>query len=142
MEDTAPYGVMPAGRELDAAVLRQLFKAHVYDTDMELHKAVSANAVTFPYAEWDRRAGCYMLTLKEHGEWVHIAPSTSWHGMGLVVERMRELGWHYTIHTVEKVAGVMVEARFSSWERGTFDATAETAPHAVALAAIAAVGGE
>lgn len=67
-------------------------------------------------------------------------PSESWEGMRLVLERMRELGWtpYMAIH----------EERWDEWNvtfvkvNAAFSRTAAEMPHAVCLAALAAIEGE
>lgn len=65
--------------------------------------------------------------------------STTWEGMRLVVEAMRAKGWYVTMNGPDGYDGHWF-ARFRS---RTFveSANADTAPHAVALAAMLAVGG-
>lgn len=79
------WRTLPAGPELDAIVGRTVIGCKVEST-----KNLTTGA-------WRHECRC------EYGE--HEAPgslgalmrfSTTWDGMGLVVERMRELGWHWS----------------------------------------------
>lgn len=67
--------------------------------------------------------------------------STTWEGMGRVVERMRELGWYVGISTWPLEGAEPCRAAFyRAAGEAVGAAEGDTAPHAVCLAALKAVG--
>ena len=76
-----------------------------------------------------------------HGDTFLPKFSTEWDGMRLIVERMRELGWLYAA-----CCGYETH-RFQFYRPGCRDtvgigSNCETLPHAVCLAALAAIEGQ
>ncbi len=68
-------------------------------------------------------------------EWVPDL-STTWVGMRLVVKRMRELGWDWAIYS----EGTVWQASLNEHAKpSVVIREAETLPHAVCLAALAAI---
>jgi len=94
--------------------------------------------------QWDEEEGqSYMLTDSPFGErWVPFYGSTSWEGMGLVVEEMQRRGWWLFI---EQNGDKSFTSRFWNSSKGYWSdsVTLSSAPHAVAMAALLALrGGE
>lgn len=81
-----------------------------------------------------------IVVKKPNGETCHAHFSTEWTGMRLVVEEMQRRGWKYAIES----EGEKVHARFlKPWEGDYAERNgAETAPHAITVAAIKALQGE
>lgn len=81
------------------------------------------------------------LDAKGNRDWPpYRAFSSSYEGMGLVLERMQALGWSFSTATAPEFDWW---AEFTNWQLhhggGNFRVRADTLPHAVALAALAAV---
>lgn len=69
--------------------------------------------------------------------WLPKDFSTTWEGMRLVVERMRELGYKACLYHDKSCCDL-----FPKYNRCCFRSYGETLPHAVCLAALAAIEGE
>jgi len=68
--------------------------------------------------------------------------STSWSGMQLVVEEMQRRGYDFRLRLYETIGGEWKYfARFEDGEE-EYDAIGDSAPHAVALAALSALEGQ
>lgn len=71
-------------------------------------------------------------------EWRPVQYSTAWEGMRLVVERMRELGWWVDLTLRDEW-----QCKFHGYPRPReILGSSDTLPHAVCLAALAAVEAE
>ncbi|MEF3306646.1 hypothetical protein [Paenibacillus sp. GYB003] len=69
--------------------------------------------------------------------------STTWEGMGEVIGEMQRRGYSYSIHNTEKGVWVQFEQWSPEYDLAGFGKSeAESAPYAVALAAIKALQGE
>jgi len=83
------------------------------------------------------------INSQKHIEHFDSRFSTSWEGCGLVVERMRELGWEVTLDTLGTLPDVPnpYAATFIRWhvEWPDGEGEAPTAPEAVCRAALAAL---
>ena len=132
MTDTAGRNppVMPPGRELDALVAEKVMGHQWRDVLPQdgservrvlLDVGVGEMDGLWPRAHWRGR--------------FHPEYSTSWDAMRLVVERLVALAWALEFRVNADGAAVVV------WNArpAEFHATGDTAPHAVALAALKAV---
>jgi hypothetical protein len=75
-----------------------------------------------------------------HGNVRKGSPSQSWEGMRLVVERMRELGWKWDIR--EQRDGYWFAALMKGYSLTSPFGRSPHLPHAVCLAALAAIEAE
>ena len=69
-------------------------------------------------------------------------PTTSWNDAGLVVERMRDLGFYYKIHTTyhKQILAKFFDLEMVIDKYG--EAVADTAPLAICLASLKVMEGE
>lgn len=135
-----------AGPALDALVAERVMGLEVawFDSARDLIWLEEVDAFVQRDAGVARLAGTrYALPFSRDlhivGRWLRVvAYSTTGDGMLLVIERMRALGWWWEL--AKATDGAAVEAVFSLgatyWHR-----SADTLPHAVALAALAALEG-
>lgn len=115
-----------AGRELDALIATEVM-GWTHDRE-RAHEVSSADGESWEWVTGWRRGS---------EEWLHDFPpgyySTSYEGMGLVLERLQALGWDIDATWAKDIWHVAL----GSWNNNK--AEAPTLPHAVALAALAAV---
>jgi hypothetical protein len=118
--------------ELRAALAREVMGRKV-------HWLAEASGFWFEVADADRQKyGAVPVFFERDGK--VPAYESTYEGMGLVIERMRELGFRYVIHNANlegRAFAAFGDASMSGIERGRADD--QHLPRAVALAARAAV---
>lgn len=129
-------------QELNDAVAREVMGWHYFWGHITaMGRRVSATACVQMHGPrheglcpevWDKRGNSLVGVPVESWQ-----PSTTWEGMGLVVERMRELGWCWSMMSEENGVSMAFWARGK--DLGRHCNIAATAPRAIALAALAAV---
>ena len=131
MEGTA-LSEQVTGRALDAKVAERVFEMCPHEWTPITKAAGRTRA---------RRWRCTRCVIEEWGSQRTFCPlySSTWEGLGLVVERMRELGWAWTMDY--QLGSKFYTTEF--WAHGKEPwgwAKANKAPEAVCLAALDALG--
>lgn len=119
---------MQPGRELDIEVGKRVLGCHVRkERNRHTFELIVPGGVS------------YISCVEREDAWCGMPPlSSTWEGMRLVVEAMAARGWWLIL----SVRGVECEATFvkdSCSDRNAIDGLGQTAPHAVAIAALLAL---
>ena len=119
-----------AGRELDALIATEVM-GWTHDRE-RAHQVSSADGEGWEWVTGWRRG---------NEEWLHEFPpayySTTYEGMGLVLDQMRERGWAVAMD--RPLSAPLWVVVFWREIGGSYGKDAPSLPHAVALAALAAV---
>lgn len=118
------------GTELDERVSSTLFGIHVTDYYSQIGPYSIASS---------EAAKSYYLDYPNGPEIPTVPPySTTWNGMQLVVEEMQRRGYDFSLKHYEGMSSWRWAAQFA-WRLNN-PHTADTAPHAVCMAALSALG--